>query len=172
MATINPLDTTHGAKRSALANERFCRRQNSLSHYNQNHLLKIRLNRTGKKGQQSFRVVVQEHTVSVGGKSLEEVGYYRPATKTKEHKFNVERIKHWISMGAKPSDTVAVLLKKEGMSDMDKYIAPRTQHKKKKSEIKKEAAAKPTAAPAAAAPKASAPVEPAGPKPAESTPSS
>ncbi|OGJ43021.1 30S ribosomal protein S16 [Candidatus Peregrinibacteria bacterium RIFCSPLOWO2_01_FULL_39_12] len=124
-------------------------------------MLKIRLNRTGKKGQPSFRVVVQEHTASVGGKFLEEVGYYRPATKNKEHKFNVERIKHWISMGAQPSDTVAVLLEKEGMPDMDKYIAPRTHHKKKKSEAKAEAAAKPVqpaAKPAEA--KAEKPAEP------------
>jgi small subunit ribosomal protein S16 len=135
-------------------------------------LLKIRLNRTGKKGQPSFRVVVQEHTASVGGKFLEEVGYYRPATKNKEHKFDVERIKHWISMGAQPSDTVAVLLKKEGMSDMDKYIAPRTHHKKKKSEAKAEAAAKP-AQPAAAKPaeaKVEKPVEAKAEKPAEQQP--
>ena len=75
-------------------------------------------------------------------------------------------------MGAKPSDTVAVLLKREGMPDMDQYIAPRTHHKKKKSEAKAEAAAKP-AQPAAAKPaevKVEKPVEAKVEKPAETQP--
>lgn len=67
------------------------------------------------------------------GKFIEEVGYYRPAANPKEVKINLDRVKHWIKMGAQPSDTVAVLLKKQGVENMDVYIAPRNKkHTSKK----------------------------------------
>ena len=96
-------------------------------------MLKIRLSRTGKTKQPSFRIIIQEHTSSVKGKFLEEVGYYRPAANPKEVKIDLARVKHWMSVGAQPSDIVAVLLKKQGVENMDVYIAPRNKkHAKKK----------------------------------------
>lgn len=82
------------------------------------------------------------------------MGYYKPASRPKEFKVNVERVKYWMKLGAQPSDTLAVLLKKEGLENMDQYIAPRNKQHKKKGEAGKEAAAPVAAAPAAAAPKA------------------
>ena len=79
-------------------------------------MLKIRLSRTGKKNQPSFKVVVQEHTAPIKGKFVEELGFYRHAENPKVFKVNMERIKYWISVGAAPSDTLAVLLKKEGLN--------------------------------------------------------
>lgn len=105
-------------------------------------MLKIRLTRIGKNKQPSFRVILQEHTSPVKGKFIEELGYYRPAATPKEVKIDLERVKHWMKMGAQPSDTVAVLLKKQGMENMDAFIAPRNKKHKSKSEAK-------TAAPAA-----------------------
>jgi len=102
-------------------------------------LLKIRLTRTGKHAQPSFRVVLQEHTSAAKGKFLEAFGSYKPAEKAKTLEVNAERVKYWISVGAKPSDTVAVLLKKNGFEGMDKYIEPRNK-KSKKRKSKKEAA--------------------------------
>ena len=99
-------------------------------------MLKIRLSRTGKKKQPSFRVVVQEHTAPIKGKFVEELGYYRPADDPKVFKVNTERIKYWISVGAQPSDSVAVLLKKDGLDGMEKYIEPRDKKRKKKKEKK------------------------------------
>ncbi len=125
-------------------------------------MLKIRLSRTGKRNQPSFKVVVQEHTAPIKGKFIEELGFYRPAEDPKVFEVNVERIKYWMSVGATPSDTMAVLLKRDGMEGMDKFIAPRNKQAKKK----KEAEEKP-AAPAAEAPKAEAPAAaPAEEKPA------
>lgn len=66
---------------------------------------------------------------------------------TKPITFNVERIGYWISKGAQPSETVAALLKKEGVNGMEKFIKERTQTKKSKK-----APAEPKAAPQAAAP--------------------
>ena len=119
-------------------------------------MLKIRLSRTGKKSQASFRVVVQEHTAPIKGKFVEVIGLYRPSIKPKEVKIDLERAKYWMSVGARPSDTVAVLLKNEGVENMEKFIEPRDKQRKKKKEVEeKEAPA--AAAPAAEAPAAEAP---------------
>ncbi|MBI2634894.1 30S ribosomal protein S16 [Candidatus Peregrinibacteria bacterium] len=97
-------------------------------------MLKIRLSRTGKTRQPSFSILVQEHTSPVKGKFIEELGSYHPVTSKKDFKVNIDRIKYWISVGAKPSDTMAVLLKKHGMEGMDQYIEPRNRKRKKKGE--------------------------------------
>ena len=60
---------------------------------------------------------------------------------------NKERISYWISKGAKPSDTVASLLKKEGMANMEKYLLPPNRKRTKKGEGAAEK--KPAVAPAA-----------------------
>jgi len=124
-------------------------------------LLKIRLSRVGKKNQPSFRVIVQEHTSAVKGKFIEELGYYRPATKDKELVFKLDRVKYWIGNGAQPSDTVAVLLKKQGVSGMEKFIALRNRQKKSKKVVP-EAAAKPATPAAPATPET--PATPAQPE--------
>ena len=116
-------------------------------------MLKIRLSRAGKKSQPSFRVVLQEHTQAAKGKFIEELGFYQPALTPKKFQVDSERIKYWISKGAKPSDTLASLLKRNGMDGMDKFLAPRNKQRKPKNP---EAVAEAPAAPAAPA---EAPVE-------------
>lgn len=114
-------------------------------------MLRIRLTRTGKKSQPSFRIVVAEHSKPVKGKYIENLGYYLPARSPKEFKFNQERISYWIKQGAKPSDTLATLLKSNGMSGMEQYITYRTD---KKAVKKKGGDTASTPAPAEAAPAA------------------
>jgi len=92
-------------------------------------LLAIRLGRIGKSSQPSFRIIVQEKTASPKSKSLEVLGSYNP--KAKSLKINRERVEYWMSKGAHPSSTLAGMLKKEGFSNMEKYIK-KEQHKKKK----------------------------------------
>ncbi|MBI4235289.1 30S ribosomal protein S16 [Candidatus Peregrinibacteria bacterium] len=107
-------------------------------------MLKLKLSRIGKKSQPSFRVIVQEKSAAVKGEFLEELGYYKPITNPKEFKINSERVKHWLSVGAQPSPSLAVLLKKDGFSDMVKYeTRPTKKSKKKKGQ--EEEAAKPVA---------------------------
>ncbi|MBI5753842.1 30S ribosomal protein S16 [Candidatus Peregrinibacteria bacterium] len=108
-------------------------------------MLKIRLTRIGKTKQPSFRVVLQEHTAPVKGKFIEELGFYRPAAKPKEVKFELDRVKHWLKMGAQPSDTVAVLLKKQGVENMDAFIAPRNKKHLSKSAAPADASPGPAA---------------------------
>lgn len=113
-------------------------------------LLRIRLTRTGKTQQESFRIVVAEHTNAVKGKYTELLGHYQPATQPKKFDIKKDRVEYWISKGAKPSDTVAVLLKRNGFANMDKYIEPRNKQRKGKGS-EGQAAAAPTASPAPAA---------------------
>lgn len=76
-------------------------------------MLTIRLNRTGKRNNARFRVVVQEHTVAPGGRHVEVVGNYNPHSK--EVSFKEDRIKYWIEKGAQTSDSVYNLLISKGI---------------------------------------------------------
>lgn len=111
-------------------------------------MLKIRLSRTGKKSQASYRLLLQEHTSAVKGKFLEVLGHYAPTTKDKKFVFEADRVKHWLSVGAQPSDSVAALLKRHGVDGMDKFMDPRNKKRKSKKEPAPEEV---KAAPAAAA---------------------
>lgn len=95
-------------------------------------MLRIRFSRTGKVGQPSFRIVVAPHTAPVKGRYIEMLGHYLPARKPKVISVNKERISYWISKGALPTDSVAALLKKEGMENMDRYLKPRNKKHTKK----------------------------------------
>ena len=71
-------------------------------------MLKIRLTRVGKRNKPQFRIVVAEHTSPINGKFLEVVGSIDPYVNNVVLK--EDRIKHWVSVGAKPSATVHNLL--------------------------------------------------------------
>ena len=72
-------------------------------------MLVIRLFRTGKKNQPSFKIVVTDkRKAATKGVYVEEVGFWNPLTKEKVLK--PERVKYWLSVGAKPSPTVHNLL--------------------------------------------------------------
>jgi small subunit ribosomal protein S16 len=73
-------------------------------------MLKLRLKRVGRKRFPSYRLVIMENTFRRDGRSIDEVGYYNPITK--KSKFDSEKIKKWLSSGAKPTKTVFSLLKK------------------------------------------------------------
>ena len=120
-------------------------------------MLRIRLSRTGKTQQESFRIVVAPHTNAVKGKYVELLGHYVPASKEKAFDVKKERVEYWISKGAKPSESLAAIFKKHGFANMDQYIPVRakTQRPKKKDEGKAAPAeAKAAAKPAEAKPAA------------------
>ena len=72
-------------------------------------MLKIRLQRIGRKNDPSFRAVLTDSKNSTkSGKFLEVVGTYNP--KAGETSFKIDRIQYWISKGAKLSDTMHNLL--------------------------------------------------------------
>ncbi len=111
-------------------------------------MLVIRLSRVGRENQPAYRMVVADKRNAVKGKHLEVLGYYN-VFEGKKIDFDKERIAHWMSKGAKPSDSLAAILKEHGMSGMEKFMEPRTKKRRKKGA--QEEAATPAAAPVASA---------------------
>ena len=111
-------------------------------------MLRIRLLRTGKKNAPSFRIVLTEKTAPPQGRFLEVLGFYNP--RSKEIGLKKERILHWLSKGAKPSDTVHNLLVSQGIIQGPKIkkkikskgkaeeAAKKTEEKKQEEKIKEE----------------------------------
>ena len=79
-------------------------------------MLTIRLSRFGKKKKPFYRVVVTESSRPRDGRFVEIVGTYDPLKKPAEVKLDAERIKHWISRGAQPSDTVRSIIRRQKSS--------------------------------------------------------
>jgi small subunit ribosomal protein S16 len=76
--------------------------------------VKIRLARHGAKKKPFYRIVVADSESPRDGKFLENVGTYDPLYDPAKITLKSERIQYWMAQGAKPTDTVRTLLKKEG----------------------------------------------------------
>ena len=77
--------------------------------------VKIRLTRQGKKKAPTYRVVVSDIRSPRDGRFIEELGYYDPTQDPSVVKIDTEKAAEWIKNGAKPTDTVAKLLKIAGL---------------------------------------------------------
>ena len=77
--------------------------------------VKIRLKRMGMKKKPFYRVVVADDRFPRDGRFIEEIGYYNPMTNPAEIKIDGEKAKYWVGVGAQPTDTVRILLKKTGV---------------------------------------------------------
>ncbi|MBA3377724.1 MAG: 30S ribosomal protein S16 [Chloroflexia bacterium] len=82
-------------------------------------MLKLRLRRTGAKKRPSYRIVVAEHSSPRDGRFIEIIGHYNPLTEPSTVKVDEERARHWLSVGAQPTETVAGLLKRAGVIAME-----------------------------------------------------
>ena len=82
-------------------------------------MLRIRLRRTGKKHQPSYRVVVADQRAPRDGAFVEVIGRYNPRTEPRTLEFEAERVKYWLERGAQPSETVHRLLHSEGLIDRE-----------------------------------------------------
>lgn len=125
-------------------------------------MLKIRMQRVGRINDASFRIVVIEHTESTkSGSFVERVGTYNPRTKQKN--LVEDRIKYWLSKGAKASGTVHNMLVSAGIISGKKVnvLPKKTVAKPAPTEAsgKEEAAPAAEAAPAPEEAKAEASVE-------------
>ena len=76
--------------------------------------VKIRLARHGAKKKPFYRIVVADSESPRDGKYLENVGTYNPLLDPAQVTLKSDRIQYWMDQGARPSDTVRSLLKKEG----------------------------------------------------------
>lgn len=86
-------------------------------------MVTIRLRRTGKTKQPSYRLVVADSRSPRDGKFIEIIGHYNPVRQPKVLEVNAERARYWLGVGAQPSDTVVRLLKQVHVLDAEGKIA-------------------------------------------------
>lgn len=114
--------------------------------------LKIRLARGGAKKNPFYKVVVADSRCPRDGKFIEKVGTYNPFLSNSDEKrvtLNLERIKYWMSVGAKASERIELFLAKVGVCKKPKTpVRPQKSTPKQKAQeriklenAKKEAAA-------------------------------
>jgi small subunit ribosomal protein S16 len=72
----------------------------------------LRLSRAGTHKAPFYHVVATDSRKPRDGKYLEDVGLYDPTTRPALVKLKAERVVHWLQAGARPSQTVAMLLKR------------------------------------------------------------
>ena len=138
----------------------------------------IRLSRAGAKKRPFYHICVSDRRNKRDGKFIERIGFYNPIAKPTEEKirFDDERYDHWLSVGAKPSDTVLMLLKRSKMSEeeinkIEEKKVEQLQRKKQEAILKKQEEATKEEAPAEApAEEAAAEEAPAEEAPAEEAP--
>src|SRR3546814_2661318 len=97
--------------------------------------LKIRLTRGGAKKRPFYRIVVAEATAPRDGRFIERLGSYNPmlpADHADRVKLFEERVKHWLSVGAKPTERVARILGRAGTVEMP-AIPNQTDRKRRRT---------------------------------------
>lgn len=112
----------------------------------------IRLSRAGRVHLPYYHIGVFNSRTRRDGRPVEEIGFYDPKSEKEPVRLDVERAKYWLSVGAKPSATVATILKQQGFKSSDwTPIKKKAEGEKKATPAaKKPAAKKPAAKPAKA----------------------
>lgn len=77
--------------------------------------VKIRLKRMGTKKKPHSRIVVCDLRKARDSKSIEELGFYDPSQNPPLMHVNKERALYWLKMGARPSETVKSIFKRQGI---------------------------------------------------------
>ena len=72
----------------------------------------LRLTRQGAKKSPFYRVVAADSRSPRDGRFIEHIGVYDPTRTPEEIRFDEPRLSHWLSVGARPSQTVAELIKR------------------------------------------------------------
>ena len=78
--------------------------------------VRLRLTRIGGKKNPIWRVVVADQRSARDGRIIETIGQYNAQTEPSTIKIDEERVRHWLSQGAQPTDQVRKLLKISGIS--------------------------------------------------------
>jgi small subunit ribosomal protein S16 len=126
----------------------------------------IRLRREGSLNRPYYKVVVADSRSPRDGKFIEIIGTYDPKKTGHNSTLKLDRIEHWLSKGAQPSDTVRSLIKKN--KDPEAAAKKATARAAKKAAKAPKAAPAPVATEPAVAPAPAAATESA-PPPAETT---
>ncbi len=82
-------------------------------------MLRMRLRRTGKTKQPTYRVVVADQHAKRDGDFVEVLGHYNPRTRPSVLELKEDRVRHWLSQGAQPSETMHRLLFARGLTTVE-----------------------------------------------------
>ena len=83
-------------------------------------MVKLRSQRFGSKKKPFYRIVATDSHNPRDGRYIEIVGTYNPVAEPATVKFDEEKVMKWLSVGAKPTDTVKSFLKQQGLLAADK----------------------------------------------------
>ena len=72
----------------------------------------IRLSRMGKRGERKFRIVVKEKRSRRDGDNIETLGSFEKGPQNGAQNLKRDRYNYWVSVGARPSETVAQIFEK------------------------------------------------------------
>jgi small subunit ribosomal protein S16 len=104
--------------------------------------VKIRLSRGGTKKRPYFYIVVAEAASPRDGRYIEQIGTHNPLLpkdNADRVKLDLDRVKHWLSVGAQPTDRVARFLDAAGLAKREAKQNP-SKGKPKKKRLEREAA--------------------------------
>ena len=85
-------------------------------------MLRIRLQRSGRKNRPSYRIVVAEHSAPVKGWYVDLLGTFDPLIDKHGMVIDMTKVEAWIKKGAKPTNTLARLLKGQQVKGMEPFI--------------------------------------------------
>ena len=88
-------------------------------------MVRLRSQRYGSKKSPFYRIVAKDSRNPRDGRFIEVVGTYDPLTNPATVKLDEEKVMKWLSLGAKPTDTVKSLLSKEGL--LAKFLENQTK---------------------------------------------
>ena len=77
--------------------------------------VRLRLTRVGGRKNPIWRVVAADQRSKRDGRVLETIGHYNAQTQPSTIVLDEERVRHWLDRGAQPTETVAKLLKTQGI---------------------------------------------------------
>lgn len=98
-------------------------------------MVRIRLSRKGRRNRPFYRITAVDRRAKRDGEVIENLGWYDPLVQDwdKAVSINEERVRHWLSVGAQPSETVKDLLARRGVIDAEqrrREVQARIERKK------------------------------------------
>jgi len=104
-------------------------------------MVRIRMKRMGRRHRPFYRINVVDQRIKRNGRHVENLGWYDPLAKDKAKQVSIdaERVRRWLSVGARPSRTVQDLLAKHDVIDAEQHRKQREQELERRLAGKKKA---------------------------------
>lgn len=101
--------------------------------------LKIRLRQHGRTNRRFYRVVITDGRSPREGKYIESLGWYNPYEEEAEKHLNIdgERARHWLGLGAIPSEKAKALIARAAPDVIKEYTSKQVAHRSKAAQKRK-----------------------------------